>query len=479
MTALTTFSHFDAPAAARELPQNIEAEQALLGALMLQPRAINHVAGFLRGEHFALPVHGRIFDAILNVAGRGAEPNPVALKNYFERDEALSEAGGAQYLARLVGAAVTIINAGHYGQVILEAYARRSLIRLGNELIERAFDIRWDQAAQEIAQDAIRAADATIDELTAGAASDASIGAAAEAAVSDAEAAHRRGSGLTGAPTGLAGLDDLLGGLHAGELVIVGARPGQGKTALGLGIAEYAARAGTAVLFFSLEMTSKLLGQRAIAMRTGISAHALKRGNLTPDQWRMAGEASADLARLPLTIDDAPNGYTMQGLAAAARRAHVKRPIGLIVVDYLQQILPSASAARRNRVDEVTEMSGGLKRLAKLLNVPVLALAQLSRALEARDNKRPGLADLRDSGSIEQDADVIVFIHREVEYLKRRRPDASNEAALNAWRADVVRFERAAELIVAKHRQGPTATLSVEYDPGRTAFHDLRQEVML
>lgn len=479
MTALATFAHFDAPAAAREAPQNIEAEQALLGALMLQPRAINHVAGFLKPDHFALPVHGRVYDAILNIAGRGAEPNPVALKSYFERDEALSEAGGAQYLAKLALATVTIINVPHYGRLIVEAYARRALIRLGNEAIDRAFDVRWDEAAGDIAGDLIQTADDLLGELGAGEQSDGSIGAAAEAAVREAEDVHRRGGGLAGVPTGIALLDDHLGGLQAGELLVVGARPGQGKTALGLGIADHAAHAGHSVLFFSLEMTAKLLGQRAVAMHTGISAHALRRGNLTTDQWYRANEAATKLAQLPLTIDDAPNGYTIQGIAAAARRLHAKKPVGLVIVDYLQQILPSAAAARRNRVDEITEISAGLKRLAKLLNVPVIALAQLNRALEARDNKRPGLSDLRDSGSIEQDADVIIFIHREVEYLRRKRPDAGNEAALNAWRADVVRFERTAELIVAKHRQGPATTLTVEFDPARTAFHDLRQEVML
>ena len=479
MTALALIPERPALSETREPPANIEAEQALLGALMLQPRALHHVAGFLKPEHFALPVHGRIYDAILSLSGRGAIPNAVTLKNYFDHDEALSEAGGAQYLARLAGAAVTIINAPHYGRAILEAYARRAMIRLGNEAIERGFAPAWDEGPAESIGELVAAADGLLNELNADARSEGSIAAAAEAALRDAEDAQRREGGIVGAPTGISGLDDLLGGLHPGELIVVGARPGQGKTALGLGIAVHAAQTGHAVLFVSLEMTARLLGQRAIAMRTGTRAPARRRGRLSPDQWHSATVASQALDGLPLIIDDAPAGYTTQGLIAAARRQHAKRPLGLVIVDYLQQVLPSASAARRNRVDEVTEISGGLKRLAKLLNVPVVALAQLSRALEARENKRPSLADLRDSGSIEQDADVIVFIHREIEYLRRRQPDASDEAALGAWREDCNRLARAAELIVAKHRQGPAATLSIEYDPARTAFHELRQEVML
>ena len=456
----------------RPLPANIEAEQALLGAVLLQPKALDHVAGLLRGEHFSLPVHCRIYDAALALASRGAPINVISLRHYFEDDEALSEAGGAQYLARLAGSAVTIINAQHYGRTIVELAARRTMIALANQTIERAFAPTPDDDAIAVAGDAIGAMDRVLDDLQGGGAAASTLGAAVADAMLDAEAARDAGGAITGVPTGISALDELLGGLHAGELIVVGARPGMGKTALGLGVAVHAAERGCNTLFISLEMMARLLGQRQIAMATGIPITRLRKGALSQDEWHRAMRARDDTAALPLEINDAPRGLTMQAIAAAARRANGKARLGLILVDYLQMILPSEVASRRNRVDEITEISAGLKRLAKELSLPVIALAQLNRGLEARDNKRPGLSDLRDSGSIEQDADVIIFLHREIEYLRRKKPDQGDAAARADWDRDCARMARVAELIVAKHRQGSPDVIICDFDPVRTLFCD-------
>jgi replicative DNA helicase len=248
-----------------------------------------------------------------------------------------------------------------------------------------------------------------------------------------------------------------------------------GKTALALQIATHAAGAGHAVGFFSLEMPAVQLMQRIVAMQTGIAANAIRRGRLNDDQWRQLIAAREVITKLQLVIDDMPNGATVQGIAAAARRLHARRGLKLVIVDYLQLVLPSEAAKRRNRVDEITEISGALKRLAKSLDVPVIALAQLNRALEARENKRPALSDLRDSGAIEQDADVVAFIHRLVEFVRRQQPDETDEQAMQDWRVDMLRLEHKAELIVAKHRQGPCATIPLFFDATRTRFYDALQ----
>ena len=464
----------------RPLPANIQAEQALLGAVLLQPKALDHVAGFLRGEHFSLPVHGRIYDATQTLIGRGEVANPVTLARYFQTDEALCDVGGPQYLARLAGAAVTIVNAPDYGRVILDLWARREAIRLSNEMIERAFAPEAAVDVANIASETIGAFDRLLDALNAEDRRETSMAAAMDRAIAQAEVAYQAGGGVTGVPTGLRDLDDLLGGFHAGELIIFAARPGQGKTALALGIAEHAAHAGHSVAFFSLEMPPDQLAQRSLAGRTGISARRMRKGNIFAGDWPRLQDVARDHQGVPLELIEA-QGMTIDQCAATARRIHARRPLGLVVVDYLQLIAPSEIAKRRNRVDEVTEISAGLKRMARDLRAPVLALAQLNRALEARDNKRPRLSDLRDSGSIEQDADVIGFIHREVEYLRRDKPDpASKEYA--QWEADVAIAEKRAELAIEKHRQGPCETIKLRWNADLTRFEDgpeKEQEVML
>ena len=454
-------------------PSNVDAEQALLGALLLNNGVANEVGGFLKADHFFQPVHGRIFDACLELVGRGSIANPVTLKHIFEGDEDLAEVGGVGYLAQLAGAAVTIINARSYSRVLLDLWARRRIIEIASEAAAKAHAVQAGQPVDAVMAELVEAVDVLHDTLNASDGGAQTLVQIYDAVVSASDAAYRTGGRITGVSSGLSALDDLLGGFQPGELIIGAARPGMGKTALGLQIAEHAARRGQRVAFFSLEMPSAQLVQRLIAMRTGISANAIRRGDLDADRMAAIMAEREAIEALPLILDDMPHGCTVAGLGATARRLHARRPLGLVVVDYIGLIKPSNEAARRNRVDEITEISGGLKRLAKSLGVPVLALCQLNRALEARENKRPGLSDLRDSGSIEQDADVVIFIHRAVEFLRRSPPDEKKDGkAYDDWLSDVISLENKAELIVAKHRQGPTGHLKVFYDPQRTRFYD-------
>ncbi|MGD9884599.1 MAG: replicative DNA helicase [Hyphomicrobiaceae bacterium] len=453
----------------RELPHSEEAEQALFGAILMNDAALHRVADFLRAEHFYIPVHGRIYDAMLALAGRGQPLTPVTLARYFEADEALCDVGGSQYLARLAASAVTVINAQHYGRTILDLASRRAMIRLGNEMIEKAWSPHWETGPDLIASEAISSLDELLGEMDAGGRGVVTLGQAMDSALSSIEAAYKA-QGIAGVTTGLRDLDDLLGGLHKGELIVLAARPGQGKTAMALGIAESAAKAGHQVAFLTLEMTADQLAQRRLASATGISARAMRKGSLHAGDFpRLLAEAEQH-RQLSLHLVDA-SGMTVEQCASAARRLHSRHRLGLVVVDYLQLIAPSDSARRRNRVDEVTEISAGLKRMARALDVPVLALAQLNRALEGRDNKRPRLSDLRDSGAIEQDADVIGFIHREIEYLRRERPDPTAKD-YDRWEENCRIAERLADLFVEKHRQGPCGHVGLRWDAERMRFHD-------
>ena len=465
----------------RAPPGNLEAEQALLGALLVNNEAASLVSGFLRPEHFILPVHGRIFDAVLRMIERGQIANPVTLKHYFERDEGLVEAGGGEYLARLAGSAVTVINAEHYGRAIHDLALRRALVDVGEEVVNAAYDGPLDQPAAEQIETAeqrlyelaeIGRVDAGAEQLAASLAS----------AVGMIERAYKRDSRLTGAPTGLLDIDRLLGGLHASDLVILAGRPSMGKTALATNIAYNAAARfreggegqpadGARVAFFSLEMSAEQLATRLLAEQTGIPSDKLRRGEVRDGDFAGIVRATQAMEALPLYIDDSP-ALTIPGLRARARRLKRRHGISLVVIDYLQLMRPTASARLNNRVYEVSEITQGLKALAKDLDLPVLALSQLSRAVEQRDDKRPMLADLRESGSIEQDADVVMFIYREAYYLARREP-AEDGADRAEWQDKMAAVRNLAEVIVAKQRHGPVGTASLYFDDRFTKFGNL------
>ncbi|MBR46490.1 MAG: replicative DNA helicase [Rhodospirillaceae bacterium] len=468
----------------RTLPHNLEAEQALLGAVLINNEALNQVAAFLEPGHFYLPVHGRVFEAVLKMVERGQIASPVTLKHYFDHDDSLSEVGGAQYLARLAGSAVTIINAEHYGRAIYDLAMRRELISIGEEMVNEAYDASLDESAVEQIENSEQKLFNLAEEGGAEGGFRAFHAPLREAVDMITQACKRDGN-LSGSTTGFIDMDKLLGGLHASDLIILAGRPGMGKTALATNIAFNAAQAlkqekdehgnivaehGAKVGFFSLEMSAEQLATRILAERSEISSEKLRKGELTDNEFSKVVRASQEIESLPIYIDDTP-ALSVAGLRARARRLKRQHGLSLVIVDYLQLMRPSSSMRLNNRVQEVSEITQGLKALAKELDLPVLALSQLSRAVEQRDDKRPQLSDLRESGSIEQDADVVMFVYREQYYLARKQPeDGTVEHA--EWMERMERVHNLAEVIVAKQRHGPIGKIDMFFNEYLTRFGD-------
>ncbi|MGD9743520.1 MAG: replicative DNA helicase [Dongiaceae bacterium] len=481
---------------ARVPPHNYEAEQALLGAVLANNAVYDRVHEFLLPEHFADALHGRIYDAIGKLIQRGQIANLLTLKNQFDQDPALIEIGGAQYLARLANAVVTIINADDYGRTVHDLYLRRQLIELGEEVVNGAF--RYD--IEMPATDQIEQAEQQLYELAETGQTEGGpriFSSALTEAISMAEAAFKRDSHVTGVTTGLADLDRKLGGLHPSDLVILAGRPSMGKTALATNLAFNAARAyreerdefgkvevreGAKVAFFSLEMSAEQLATRILAEQSGISSDRIRRGDVKQEDFPTFVAVSRELATLPLFIDDTP-AMTVSGLRTRARRLKRQHGLGLIVIDYLQLMRGSPTARNENRVQEISEITRGLKAIAKELDVPILALSQLSRAVEQREDKRPQLADLRESGSIEQDADVVMFIFREQYYHERSEPkqredetDAKYQERMGRWQDRGERIHNVAEVNIAKQRHGPIGTVELFFDGMLTKFGDLMRD---
>lgn len=457
------------------LPSNGAAEQALLGALLIDNRSYDRIVDVLRDTDFANAVHARIYAAIGKLIDRGSVANPVTLKAVFDQDGALAEVGGAGYLGKLAASAVTVINALDYAITIIDLSRRRTIILACREAILAAEKVDLDRSAGDIMADF---------DTTMLAVSDRSeqramrFSAAVDVAVAAAESTYKADGRVIGITTGLTDLDRLLGGLHDSDLIILAARPAQGKSALAAKIADAAARDGKQGLFFSLEMSADQLAARQIAAVTGVSAEKQRSGPLESTEINSIISARDDIAALPITIDDDPM-ITMTQIRARARRHKRRYGLDLIVVDYLQLML-SDKARPENRVQEVSALSRGLKALAKELGIPVLALSQLSRAVEQRDDKRPMLSDLRESGSIEQDADVVVFIYREEEYVARQEPQRKiNETddkfaqRTSGWNAHLDRCHGIAELLIRKNRHGATRTCRVHFNAVRTTFENL------
>ncbi|MGE5505576.1 MAG: replicative DNA helicase [Actinomycetota bacterium] len=482
----------DASHALRTPPHNYEAEQALLGAVLLNNRAFEKVSEFLRAEHFAEPAHGRIFAACGKLIERGQIANPVTLKTYLEQDGALADVGGPQYLAQLANAVVSIINAEDYGKLIHDLHLRRELIALGEDLVNDAFAPDIDRSAM----DQIGGAEAKLYELattgqTEGGFED--FRSVLIGAVQAAESAHKRQGKLSGVPTGLIDMDKKLGGLHESDLIILAGRPSMGKTSLATNIAFNAAAAykeeadtlgrkkavdGAVVAFFSLEMSAEQLATRILAEQAEIPSHKIRQGELSNDEFERLVVAAQQLHRLPLFIDDTP-ALSISAVRTRSRRLQRQHGLGLIVLDYLQ-LLRGSGATSENRVQEISEITRGLKALAKELNVPVIALSQLSRAVEQREDKRPQLADLRESGSIEQDADVVMFVFREQYYLERaepgQRPEESQEKFNERhakWQERCEQVWNTAEVIIAKQRHGPVGTVRLSFQGEYTKFGNL------
>lgn len=473
-------------------PHNYEAEQALLGAILANNLVLDRVSEFLLPEHFADAVHGRIYEAATKLIQRGQIANVLTLKNMFDQDAALAEVGGAQYLARLANSVVTIINAEDYGRTIHDAYLRRQLINLGEEIVNDAYTYDVDVAAL----DQIEKAEQQLFQLAETGQTERSLKSLDDAlatAITMAEAAYKRASHVTGVTTGLLDLDKKLGGLHPSDLIILAGRPSMGKTALATNIAFNAAKAyhdskdkenpeGAQVAFFSLEMSAEQLATRILSERTEISSDRIRRGDLTDEAFPKFVAAAQELHRIPFFIDDTP-ALTVSALRTRARRLKRQHGLGLIVVDYLQLMRPSLGSRSENRVQEISDITRGLKAIAKELNVPVLALSQLSRAVEQREDKRPQLADLRESGSIEQDADVVMFVFREQYYHERTPPTQRDGESDDKFAERMARYQEkgakihnVAEAIIAKQRHGPVGTVYLYFDGMVTRFGNLDRD---
>ncbi len=474
-------------------PENLEAEQALLGSILVNNAAYHRVSDFLRGEHFANALHGKLYDSIARLIEKGQLVSVITLKTYLEQDEAMKEAGGAAYLAGLAAASVHVIDAEQFGRVVHDLFLRRQLIALGHDVVNGAFRPTIEESAME----QIETAEKQLYDLASTGQIEGGFkpfrAALTEATVA-AEAAYHRVGQLTGVATGLAQLDQLLGGLHKSDLVILAGRPSMGKSSLATNIGFNAAKAyreemgedgrpkvvdGSVVGFFSLEMSAEQLATRMISEQATIPSEKIRKGELISADFDRVLSVSQELEHLNFFIDDTP-ALSIAALRTRARRLKRTHGLGLIIIDYLQLLAPSGRARQENRVQEVSEITRGLKTLAKELDVPVLALSQLSRAVEQREDKRPQLADLRESGSIEQDADVVMFIYRDEYYLMReepkRRTDESDQRyneRHEAWRQRCEQMYGKAEVIVAKQRHGPTGIVRLAFEGQYTKFDNL------
>lgn len=458
-------------------PSSPDAEMALLGALLMHASALDIVRPTLAPEHFADDRHGRIYAAICAMSDAGLPATVLGLKAWAEQQSELEGLGGWPYLAKLAGSIVTAHGARDYARHILDLWRRRQLMQAAQSLIDEAGAADPARSPAALADDLA----AAVDRVFSGAADGplASITDAVAGAIAAAEAAHK--GHRDGIPTGFAALDALIGGLEPGGLYVVGGRPGMGKTSLGLWIAHNAAAAGRRALYVSLEMADRQLGRRIVAGLAGVDLARMKEGRLSPADWQRIAAARARVEGLPLVLDDRA-GLTLAQIAGRARSVARRAPLGLVIVDHLGLIAPPREIARHGLTAAVEHASNGLKRLAKDLSCPVVALCQLSRGVEGREDKRPTLADLRQSGAIEQDADAVMFVYREAYYRRRERPARepgesidAYAARLEGWKAEIDAIVRDAEIIVAKQRDGAIGACRLAYDEPTARFEDAEQ----
>jgi replicative DNA helicase len=461
----------------REVPHNLEAEQALLGAILANNEALNHVGSNLEAEDFYAEIHQRVYRTILQFHDRGMIANPVTLKHHFTKDDGIEDA----YLARLVASASAIINVRDYAGIIRDLSTKRALIGIGETVVNRAFDVRED--AEGLAQ--VEQAEQMLFNLATSGDAEGQfkpIRNSLAEAITRTEAAFKRAGTVVGISTGLTDLNRLLGGLHNSDLIILAGRPSMGKTALATNIAYNAAKyvmeedAGKdskprSVGFFSLEMSADQLAMRILATECKISSHKLQRGDLTNDEFATLVQKAQELGRIPFHIDDTP-ALSISAVRTRARRLKRVHNLSLLVVDYLQLLRASSKNSQANRVQEISEITQGLKAIAKELQIPVIALSQLSRAVEQREDKRPQLADLRESGSIEQDADLVMFVFREEYYLSRTEP-RPDTAEHTEWMSKMEKIHGIADVIIAKHRNGPIGNVALQFQSEFTRFADL------
>jgi replicative DNA helicase len=472
----------------REAPNNIEAEQALLGAILVNNDAFYRVSDFLKSGHFYEPLHRKIFEVAAELIRMGKVATPITLKTFLPADEKVGDMTVAQYVVRLAVEAVTVVNAADYGRAIYDLATRRALITVGEDMVNIAYDAPVDMSPSEQIEDAER----RLFELAETGRYDGgfeSFTDAVKTAVDMANAAYMRDGHLSGVATGLRDLDRRMGGLQPSDLIIIAGRPGMGKTSLATNMAfniaeayvpaqqadgSFKAANGGVVGFFSLEMSSEQLATRIISEQTEIPSSKIRRGEISEMDFEKLVACSQTMQKIPLFIDQT-GGISIAQLSARARRLKRQRGLDVIVIDYIQLMQGSSAKSSQNRVQEITEITTGLKALAKELAVPIIALSQLSRQVESRDDKRPQLSDLRESGSIEQDADVVMFVYREEYYLKNREPKPGTDEYIK-WEHEMNEMRGKAEVIVAKQRHGPTGSVSLAFQGEFTRFSDLAEE---
>ncbi|MDJ1017174.1 MAG: replicative DNA helicase [Paracoccaceae bacterium] len=466
------------------VPHNIEAEQQLLGALLTNNDVYDKVAGVINQTHFYDPVHARIYEIAASRIAKNALASPVTLKAFLEDDPGLKELGGPAYLVRLAGAAISSFAARDYAQMIYDLAIRRHLMDLGRDITAKASRVDVESEPKE----QIVEAEQALYKLGEAGQSDQGFQSfllALKDAVEVANAAYQRDGHLSGLATGLNDLDKILGGLHRSDLIILAGRPSMGKTSLATNIAFHIAKSyrkgrkpdgaegavdGGVVGFFSLEMSSEQLATRILADEASVSSELLRRGDFNEAQFRDVVEAAKTLEACPLYIDDTP-ALPIAQLAARARRLKREHGLDALVIDYLQLVRPTSS--KDSRVNEVSEITQGLKAIAKELDIPVVALSQLSRQVEAREDKRPQLSDLRESGSIEQDADVVMFVFREEYYKEREKPGDHDTEAMAKWQEEMANLHGLAEVIIGKQRHGPIGTVKLAFEGQFTRFGNL------
>ena len=459
----------------KKQPSNLEAEQALLGSILVNNDIIDEIANIINPTSFYDPAHTKIYEVIEILNNKGMIANPITLKNYFEKDNMLNEVGGTEYLVKLTRFSSSTKQAIDYAKVIHEMYVRRELILISDNLSSETLGAK-EQSAEKIIEDTEKS---LFDLAERGSFSQSFLkfNQALDQTIEMATLAMKNDRGIVGVPTGLTDLDEKLGGLHKSDLVIIAGRPSMGKTALATNIAYHAAQSimskqeKSSVAFFSLEMSSEQLSTRILSEQAKIKSDDIRRGKVTEEEINRYIETSRNIYNLPLFIDETP-AITIATLSNRARRIKRLFGVSLIVVDYIQLMRANNSNRNDSRVQEISEITQGLKALAKELGVPVLALSQLSRAVEQRDDKQPQLADLRESGSIEQDADVVMFVYREAYYLERKQPKlGSIEHA--EWQSKMNDVNGLADIIIGKQRHGPTGVIKVEFEGIYTKFKDL------
>ena len=485
MNEITTFNPTGAEVQSPDtMPHSVEAEQQLLGAILTNNDVFDRVASIIGPQHFYDPVHARIFDIASARIAKNNLASPVTLKAFMEEDEGLKELGGPAYLARLAGAAISSFAVKDYAQMIYDLAVRRDLIGLGRDISTKAAKV---DVASEPREQIVEAEQALYKLAEQGRSESGfqSFLSAVTDAVNVANAAYQREGGLAGISTGLVDMDRKLGGLHKSDLLILAGRPSMGKTSLATNVAFNIAKAyrkglrpdgvegtveGGVVGFYSLEMSAEQLAARILSEASEVPSEQIRRGDMTEAEFRRFVEAAKSLEACPLYIDDTP-ALPISQLAARARRLKRTHGLDVLIIDYLQLVRPAS--AKDSRVNEVSEITQGLKAIAKELDIPVIALSQLSRQVESREDKRPQLSDLRESGSIEQDADVVMFVFREEYYKEREKPGDHDLEKMAAWQDEMERLHGKAEVIIGKQRHGPIGTVELSFEGRFTRFGNL------